>query len=155
MRHLKKGEHGASPYDAVLGSKAWTATPRSVIFFTPDPRMPDRRNGLIYPRGNYAAAGEGTRYHLEFEPVLLDDGNTEKVPRAVLSLEPAGMTLREALGLAAARRGSAAGEDVAGGLSAGRPQRGRRGYEARQRAQLLGLALALGQTAASGHLGAT
>ena len=81
VRHLKKGEHGASPYDAVLGSKAWTATPRSVIFFTPDPRMPDQPNGLIYPRGNYAAAGEGTRYHLEFEPVLLDDGNTEKVPR--------------------------------------------------------------------------
>ena len=104
LRHLKKGEHGANPYDAVLGSKAWTATPRSVIFFAPDPRLPDQPHGLIYPRGNYAAAGEGTRYHLEFEPVLLDDGNTENVPHAVLSLEPAGMTLEDALG--SQRRGA-------------------------------------------------
>ncbi len=64
VRHLRKGPAGDNPYDSMLGSRAWSAAARAVMFFTPNPAHPDRQGGLIFPRGNLARAGEPIAYQL-------------------------------------------------------------------------------------------
>jgi hypothetical protein len=100
IRHFRKSSTpGDNPYDVILGSKAWSAAARSLVFFVPDPRYDaSERRALIYPRGNLAAPGAGSRYHLDVVTRTLDDGTQDEIPLHVPDLEPAGMTLEEALG---------------------------------------------------------
>jgi len=98
VRHVRKSPPGDNPYDAVLGSRAWSAAARAVLFFTPDPEHPDEPGGLIFPRGNLARPGGGSRYRLCSTPVLLDDGNMADVPVFALDSGAISITLEEALG---------------------------------------------------------
>jgi AAA domain/Bifunctional DNA primase/polymerase, N-terminal len=98
IRHLRKSDPGDNPFDAVLGSKAWAAAARALLFFTPDPEHPERPGGLIFPRGNLAKPGAGSRYRLDPTWVKLDDGNVGEYPLFVLEEGDVGIDLDEALG---------------------------------------------------------
>ncbi len=97
VRHVGKDRQRDSAYDAVLGSRAWTAAARAILFFTPDAEHKDRSGGLIFPRGNLAAAGTGSRYRLDVVKVALDDGNVGDTPLYVAEGETS-ISLEEALG---------------------------------------------------------
>jgi hypothetical protein len=97
IRHFRKGSPGDNPFDVMIGSRAWTAACRSVLFFTPDPSHPDEPAGLLYARGNLARPVPGSCYALISTPVLLDDGNTDDVPLFKLTGTTT-ITLDEALG---------------------------------------------------------
>ena len=98
VRHLRKGPAGDNPYDSMLGSRAWSAAARAVMFFTPNPAHPDRQGGLIFPRGNLARAGEPIAYQLRSTPVDLDDGTSMEVPVFTIDTLAVNITLEEALG---------------------------------------------------------
>jgi hypothetical protein len=95
-RHTRKGPSGDNPFDVVLGSRAWSAAPRQLLFFTHDPAKPDRAGGLIFPRGNLARPVPGSAYRLDSAMVDLDDGTTGDVPLFVLE-GAAGISLEDAL----------------------------------------------------------
>jgi hypothetical protein len=80
IRHLRKSGPGDNPYDAVLGSRAWSAAVRAMLFFSPDPAHRDEPYGLMFPRGNLSRPGGGSCYSLEPTQVELDDGNVGEVP---------------------------------------------------------------------------
>jgi hypothetical protein len=98
VRHVRKGPSGDNAFDAVLGSRAWSAAPRALLFFTPDPKEPERHGGFVFPRGNLARGGEGRRYRLDAVTVALDDGSTAEVPLFALEEGGAGFSLEDALG---------------------------------------------------------
>jgi hypothetical protein len=98
IRHPRKGHSGDDPFDSVLGSRAWSAAPRALVFFTKDPREPDRSGGLVFPRGNLASGGDGRRYRLDPIMVATDDGENTEVPLFVLEEGGAGISLEDALG---------------------------------------------------------
>jgi hypothetical protein len=98
VRHVRKGPVGDNAFDAVLGSRAWSAAPRALLFFTPDPKEPDRHGGLVFPRGNLSRGGDGRRYRLDEVTIALDDGEAAQVPLFALEEGGAGLSLEDALG---------------------------------------------------------
>jgi hypothetical protein len=103
IKHLRKEPSGSNPFDAIIGSRAYTAASRSVLFFTRDPENAGRAGGLIYSRGNYAAATDGVRYRLDVDSVELDDGNLGRHPLFVAEESVSSRTLEEVLGASATR----------------------------------------------------
>jgi hypothetical protein len=97
IRHLRKSSPADNPYDAVLGSRAWSAAVRALLFFTPDPEHRDQPYGLMFPRGNLSRPVAGTCYQLESTPVDLDDGTSSEVPVFTLAGGTT-ITLDDALG---------------------------------------------------------
>lgn len=97
VRHVRKGGPLESPYDAILGSRAWSAAPRAHLIFAPDRARTEEPGGLIFPRGNLARGGLVHRYRLASATVALDAGGETEVP--LFTLEGAGVAgdLEEAL----------------------------------------------------------
>jgi hypothetical protein len=83
VRHTRKAAGSSNPFDVVLGSRAWSAAARAVLFFVPDQARFDGRGGLLFARGNLAE-GVAYRWHLVPKAVALDDGNVGEVPYFVL-----------------------------------------------------------------------
>jgi hypothetical protein len=108
VRHTKKGPAGDNALDAVLGSKAWVATPRALLMFTPDREHEERRGGLIFTHGNLAVPSPPLRYRLDERTVPLDRPlarpstgeiiTQTNVVMFVAEPGPVGITLDEALG---------------------------------------------------------
>jgi hypothetical protein len=98
IRHPRKSGTSDNPFDIVLGSRAWSAAARSVLFFTKDKEAPDRPGGLLFARGNLAPQSSAYRYSLDPMSVLLDDGNTTEVPLFVFDPQPMAINLDDALG---------------------------------------------------------
>ena len=97
VRHTGKDRSRESAFDAVLGSRAWTAAARAIVFFTRDPEHADRAGGLMFGRGNLAGGSAG-RFRLDLVDVDLDDGNVGRVPLFVVEEGGVGISLDEALG---------------------------------------------------------
>jgi len=98
VRHLNKGAGAGNPWDAIMGSRAFSAAARSVLFFTKDPERPEGLGGLIYARGNLAAPAPPQRYVLRVVDVALDDGNVGQVPLYEADDSLVTMSLEEAMG---------------------------------------------------------
>jgi putative DNA primase/helicase len=98
VRHVGKDRQRESVYDVVLGSRAWTAAARALLFFAKDRDHPDRPGGLIFPRSNLAKAGAGIRYRLDETEVALDDGEVGRFGLFVIEEGGVSLTLEEALG---------------------------------------------------------
>ena len=98
VRHPRKGASSDNVFDVVLGSRAWTAAARGVLFFTPDRENPDAAGGLIFARGNLSRNNPAHRYRLDSAFVDLDDGGTADVPLFHLTEGGVEITLEEALG---------------------------------------------------------
>jgi hypothetical protein len=96
VRHVRKAPGTANPFDVALGSRAWTAAARAVLFFTPDKTRGDDKGGLLFARGNLAA---GTAYHWHLTPkvVRLDDDSVGEVPLFVLDGAATDVSLEELL----------------------------------------------------------
>jgi hypothetical protein len=58
IRHLRKSAPGDNPYDSILGSKAWAAAARAIVFFAPNPHHKDEPRGLIYSRATWPLRGQ-------------------------------------------------------------------------------------------------
>src|SRR5262249_34488687 len=84
IRHTGKRVSSTNPFDAVLGSRAWSAAPRGLVFFTRDPEQEQRAGGLLFARGNLAQSVPAHRYRLDSCRVALDDGTVGDVPVFVL-----------------------------------------------------------------------
>lgn len=98
IRHLRKSPSGANPFDALMGSRGFTAAARSVLFFTPDREHKDRAGGLVFTKGNLATGSGGIRYRLDSTDVALDDGTTGNVPLFVIEEGGVSINLEDALG---------------------------------------------------------
>jgi hypothetical protein len=98
VRHTGKRVSGNNPFDAVLGSRAWSAAPRGLVFFTRDPEHEDRAGGLLFSRGNLAQSIPACRYRLDSCRVALDDGTIGDVPVFVLEEGGVGIALEDVLG---------------------------------------------------------
>lgn len=88
VRHPHKGTETGSPFDAVLGSRAWADLSRMVIFFAKD-EDEERQTlgltvGIIHPKGNLAPPHPGLKYHIDREITVLDDGEADEMPKFVL-----------------------------------------------------------------------
>jgi len=98
VRHLNKGWAGGSPFDAIMGSRAFSAAARSILLFTKDVERPELEGGgLIFARGNLAAAAPAQRYALQIVDVECDDGSTSEVPRFALDEGIVGVSLEAAM----------------------------------------------------------
>lgn len=97
IRHFNKGSAKDNPFDVVMGSRAYSAAARSVLFFTPD-REHKRAGGLIFAKGNLAADSDALRYRLDVHDVELDDGNVGPHPLFVEEGKATSITLEDALG---------------------------------------------------------
>lgn len=84
IKHTNKAE-GKSILNRVAGSRGYTAAVRAILFAADDPESPDPTNPdrLLYAKGNLAASMLARRYHIEGQPVLLDDGNEREHARIV------------------------------------------------------------------------
>jgi hypothetical protein len=98
VRHVRKTDPGDNPFDVVLGSRAWTAAARSILFFTPDPEQPDEPRGFIFARGNLARSAPALKYRLDPVVVELDDGNVDQFPKFVIEEGGVDLSLDDALG---------------------------------------------------------
>jgi hypothetical protein len=98
VRHTRKNTNADNPFDVVLGSRAWSAAARAVLFFAPDRERPDVKGGLLFTRWNLSATDQAFRYSLMSTSVLLDDGATTEVPRFELAEGITGISLEDALG---------------------------------------------------------
>jgi hypothetical protein len=96
VRHRRKGAAGDNPFDVIMGSRAWGAAARSVLFFAAD-RERKEGGGFVFAKGNLAPSGAGRRYRLDPVNVAYDDGEGS-VPLFVLDDRPVGISLDEALG---------------------------------------------------------
>jgi hypothetical protein len=96
VRHVRKAPGTSNPFDVALGSRAWTAAARAVLFFTPDKTRGDDKGGLLFARGNLAA-GTAYRWHLTPKVVRLDDDSVGEVPLFVLDGAAADVSLEELL----------------------------------------------------------
>ena len=97
-RHINKGPAGDNPFDIVMGSRAYSAAARSVLFFTPDREHKNRPGGLIFAKGNLAADSSALRYRLDVHELTLDDGNVGRLPLFVPEGTIDDITLEDALG---------------------------------------------------------
>lgn len=95
ITHLNKNEE-ASSLSRVLGSRAFTATPRAIWLVRQDVKQPERVL-VVKHKWNLGKCAKGLAFRIEDVPITMDDGTQDMRGRCNIEDEPVVMTAEELL----------------------------------------------------------